>query len=103
MSISNEVRVKNEPICYSQSISKTKRAMKVKEEPKDIEMQTSKSHIEVKAEEKFSKTEEFINKISIAYLNEEPTQSTTSSDENNVKNTNKATTSKCQKNKQKPK
>ena len=79
-------------------------AMKVKEEPKDIEMQTSKSHIEdVKAEEKFSETEEFINKISIAYLNEEPTQSTTSSDENNVNNTNKATTSKCQKNKQKPK
>jgi hypothetical protein len=44
--VSDEVRVKNEPICDSQSISQTKKAMKVKEEPKDIEMQTSKSHIE---------------------------------------------------------
>ena len=47
---------------------------KVKEEPKDFEIQTSKSQVEVKAEEeeKFSAREEFItNKISIAFLNEE--------------------------------
>ena len=59
-------------------------AMRIKEEPIDIEMQTSKSHIEsrseeeveIKAEEKFSATEEFINKTSIAFLNEETTTST---------------------------
>ena len=85
--VSNEVRVKNESICYSQSIS-----MKVKEEPKDMY-----EEVEEEAEEKFSETEEFTNKISIAFLNEEPTQSTTSSDENNVK------ISKCQRNKEKSK
>ena len=71
----DEVRVKNEPICYSQSISQTKKSNKVKEEPIDIEMKTFNSQIEVKAEEleeeKFSSTEEFTNKISIAFLNEE--------------------------------
>ena len=38
--ILEEVRVKNEPICYTQSISQTKQvlAMKVKEEPIDIEI-----------------------------------------------------------------
>ena len=46
--ISEEVRVKNEPICDNQSISQTKKAMKEKEEPIEIE----------KAEEKFSSTEE---------------------------------------------
>ena len=45
MEESNEVRVKNEPICYnSQSISQPK------EEPKDIEVKTSKSYIESKSE-----------------------------------------------------
>ena len=80
-----EVRVKNEPICDSQSISDKREvlAMKVKEEQIDIEMQTSKSHIEsrseeveLKAEEKFSASEEFTNKtsiqtVSIAFLNKE--------------------------------
>ena len=73
MEESNKVRVKNEPICDSQSIPDTKEAkrqsMKVKEEPIDNEMQ--KSQVEVKAEEKFSATEEFANKASIAFLNEE--------------------------------
>ena len=92
---SEEVRVKNEPICDSQSISQTKKANKVKEEPIDIEMQTSKSHIksmseevELKAEEKFSASEEFTKKtsiqtVSIAFFNEET-------------NSNQATTSKSQ-------
>ena len=114
MEASNEVRVKDEPIYYSQSISDTRKAtlsnnkpnkitnneisredissddqpnkrkrqsMKAKEEPIDNEMQTSsKSQIgstsedvEIKAEkeEKFSTREEFANKISIAFLNEE--------------------------------
>ena len=73
--VSNEVRVKDEPILVNI----------VKEEPIDIEMQTFKSHkelkseeFEVKAEKKFSATEEFANKLSIAYFNEEPTQATTS-------------------------
>ena len=61
MEESDEVRVKNEPIWDRQS-------NKVKEEPIDIE---------VKAEEKFSSTEEFANKASIAFLNEETTQETT--------------------------
>ena len=43
MASMEEDRVKNEPICYSQSISQTKRAKKVKEEPIDNDMQTSKS------------------------------------------------------------
>ena len=84
-----EVRVKDEPIYDSLSIAERKvQSIKVKEEPNDIEMQTSK--IEVKAEEKFSATEEFTNKssiqtTSIAFLNEETTEET-----------NKATTSKTQ-------
>lgn len=85
MEVSVEVRVKNEPICDTQSISETKKTLKnkVNEEQSDIEMQTSKSKIEsrseevqVKTEEKFSATEESANKIpiqttSIAFLNEE--------------------------------
>ena len=122
----NEVRVKNEPIYDSQSISETREtkhlikherksisindskltresissdhsnneqpnkdkrqlidSMRIKEEPIDIEMKKSKSHIEsrseeeveIKAEEKYSATEEFINKTSIAFLNEETTTS----------------------------
>ena len=59
MEISNQVIVKSEPICESQSISETKKvlAMIVKEEPIDNEMPTSKE-IEVKAGEKFSATKE---------------------------------------------
>ena len=123
MEASNEVKVKNEPIFDSQSISDTRKAtlsndnpikktyiehsikhekkfpisdskssredissddqpnkrkrqsMNVKEEPIDIEMQTSKE-IVVKSEEKFSATEEFANKTSIAFLNEEETTTT---------------------------
>ena len=112
MEISNEVRVKDEPIYDSQFISDTRKAitsinqqsikhekqfiwisdskriresissddqpnkrkrqsMKVKEEPKDIEIETSKE-VEIKAEEKFStKEESSIQTFSIAYLNEE--------------------------------
>ena len=104
--VSNEVRVKDETICDSQSISEAKSQKptvrlsiivnKVKEEPIDNEMQTSKSHIEskseeveIKAEEKFSSTEEFaknktsVQTASIAFLNEETTQET-------IKNTNQA-------------
>ena len=77
MEESNEVRVKNEPICDSQSIPDTKEAKrqsnKVKEEPIDTDIQTAKSQVEVKAEEKFSATEEFANKTSIAFLNEQTT------------------------------
>ena len=109
MEVSDQVRVKNEPIFDSQSIkherksiqindskrtresissddnpnseqpNKRKRqsivAMGIKEEPIDSEIQTSKSQIEVKVEkeEKFSATEEFANKASIAFLNEEET------------------------------
>ena len=126
--VSNEVRVKDEPICYSQSISETREAslrnnqsnktrssdkqsfkqekhsrdaissddqpnkrkrqsMKVKEEPIDSETQKPKSHIEsrsekveVKVEEKFSAEEEFANKTSIAFLNEEATLEATTAD-----------------------
>ena len=78
---SNEVRVKDEAICDSQSEL-------VKEEPIDSEIQKpSNAHIdlaseefEVKTEEKFSATEEFANKTSIAFLNEE----TTSTDNHQV-------------------
>ena len=86
--VSKEVRVKDETICDSQSISETKKEvleMKVKEEPIDIEIQAE-------AEEKFSATEEFVNKISIAFLNEETNK--TLIDDNNTINTNQATTSK---------
>ena len=67
------MKVKNESICDSQSISQSKKENKVKEEPIDIELKTFNSQIEVKAEEeeKFSSTEEFTNKASIAFLNEE--------------------------------
>ena len=63
-------------------------AKKVKEEPKDLEIEASKE-IEVKAEEKYSATEEFSNKTSIAFLNEEkatnqPTNSNTNT--NNSRN-----------------
>ena len=104
MKESNEVRVKNEPICYNQSISQTIKATskRAKEEPIDNEMQTPKSKIEsnseeveVKAEEKFSATEKFANKASIAFLNEETTATT--SDNNPI--TNQATTSNSQPNK----
>ena len=107
MEVSNEVRVKDEPICYSQSISddepnKPKRQSilgnKVKKEPIEIEMQKSNSHmdsrseeVEVKEEEKFSSRKEFMNKISIAFLNEETT--TSSNDDNLITNTNQPTTS----------
>ena len=79
MGESNEVRVKNEPICESQSIPDTKEA--------------KSQSILVKAEEKFSATEEFANKISIGFLNEETTAA--SSDNNPI--TNRATTRKTNK------
>ena len=79
MEVSKKVRVKIETISDSQSNSKTRevkrQSIKVKEEPIDIEMQTAKEII-VKVEEKFSAREEFANKISIAFLNEEITQAT---------------------------
>ena len=48
-----EGKVKNEPILDSQSISQIKQvlAVKVKEEPIDIEIKTSKSQIESTSEE----------------------------------------------------
>lgn len=100
--VSDEVRVKNEPICDSQSISETKvLAMKVKEEPIDIDIQTNKSHIEstslkieVKSEEKFSTIEELANVVSIAFLNEETT------DNRQITNTIQLTTSNSQTKKQ---
>ena len=70
---SNEVKVKNEPICDSQSIPETieTTSNNVKKEPIDNEMQTSNCQIEstseefeVKVEEKFSATEELVNKAS---------------------------------------
>ena len=65
---SNEVRVKNEPIYDSQSISETREATlrnkrtieaissahqpnKRKKDPIDTEIQTSKSHVELRSEE----------------------------------------------------
>ena len=73
MEESEEVRVKNEPICDSQSIPETREAKrqsnKVKIEPIDNEMQTCKSEIEVKTEEKFSSSREEV--FSIPFLNEE--------------------------------
>ena len=60
----DEVRVKNEPISYSQSISQNKQENRVKKEPIDQEVKSEK-------EEKFSATEEFTNKTSIAFLNDE--------------------------------
>ena len=88
---SDEVKVKDETICYTEPISQTKKAPKVKEEPIDIEIKTSKSHIDsrseevkVKAEEKFSVTEELVNKASITFLNEETTNQATTSKSNHV-------------------
>ena len=92
--VSDQVTVKNEPICYSES---TKKTMKVKQEPIELS-----EEVEVKVEN-FSATEEFTNKISIAFLNEEPIQATTSSNDNNTISTNQETTSKSQGNKQKSK
>ena len=66
MNESDQVRVKNEPICFSQSIEETREAKrqsnKVKKELKDIKIETSKSHIEVKTEEEV---------VSIGFLNED--------------------------------
>ena len=63
---SDEIRVKNEPICDSQLIPETREAKrqpnKVKNEPIDNEIQTSKSQIEVKTEEEV---------VSIGFLNED--------------------------------
>lgn len=91
MEVINDLRVKNEPIWEDNPISDSKQdkhkrqsilSTKVKEEPKDSEMQTSNSQIEVKSEEeeKFSAIKEFaddktsIQTISIAFLNEESIQ-----------------------------
>ena len=96
MEASNEVKVKDEPIDDSQSISDTRKSllssikpnktkskeqsMKVKEEPIDIEIQTSKKiFVKTEEEEKFSATEQFTNKASIAFLNEETTNQATTS------------------------
>jgi hypothetical protein len=84
--------LKNEPICDSQLIPETREAKrqsnKVKNEPKDIEIQTSKSKIEVKTEEKFSSSREEV--VSIAFLNEETAleinEATTSNNEPNKPN-----------------
>ena len=56
-----------------------RQSIKVKVEPIDSEMETSKTQIEVKAEEKFSAAEEFANKssihsVSIGFLNEETSE-----------------------------
>lgn len=68
----NEVRFKNEPICYNQSISQTKKVKKVKGEPLEIEMQTSKSHIDAKLEKievkEEKKLEDFTKAVSIAFF-----------------------------------
>ena len=73
MEVSNEVRVKDEPIFDSQSILQTKEvlAINVKEE------------VEVKAEEK-----EFTNAVSIAFLNEETP--TTTKDNNPTRSNSKS-------------
>ena len=65
MDVSKELKVRNEPICDSQSISSTKRQ--------------SILEVKVKDEEKCSATEKFSNKTSIAFLNEETTKETTTS------------------------
>lgn len=56
-----------------------RQSIKVKEEQKESEIQTSKE-IKVKAEEKFSEAEEFANNTSIAFLNEETTTTTSNND-----------------------
>ena len=65
MSIDDQPKLKRQSVLVN----------KVKEEPIDIEMQTSQE-IVVKSEEKFSATQEFENKTSIAFLNEEETTTT---------------------------
>ena len=114
MEASTELRVKDEAIYDSQSISDTRKVTlssnsvikrtnklkrhsilekEVKKEPKDIEMQTSSFQIESRSEDveiKAEKEEKFANKISIAFLNEETT--TTISDDN-VTITNQSKTS----------
>ena len=109
MKVPNELRLKKDPICYdSQSILQTREeatnkrtredtsindqpnkrkrqsivAIKVKEEPS--------KEIVVKAEEKFSTTEEFANKrsiqsVSVAFLNEEKTSNSQSTNPRNNK------------------
>ena len=67
MEVLDEVKVKNEPICYTQLISQNKQENKVKEEPIDMTEEV---------EEKYSTTEEFTNKLSIAFLNEQTNQET---------------------------
>ena len=75
MEKSDKVKVKNEPIWDSQSISETREAKrqsnKVKKEPIDNEIETSKSEIKVKTEEKFSSSREEV--FSIGFLNEATT------------------------------
>ena len=92
MKESKEVRVKNEPICESQSIlqtSETKRqSILVKEESIDIE---------VKAEEKFSSTEEFANKASIAFLDVETAAISNDNNQATINKTNKTRNSKTNK------
>ena len=56
--LDDKVRVKNEPICYTQLIPQNEQGNKVKEEPIDMS----------------EEVEEFTNKISIAFLNEETNQ-----------------------------
>ena len=86
---SHEMRVKKEPICDNLSITDKRKAssrnnqtksksqsMKVKEEPIDSEKSLIESMTE-EVEEKFSAREEFANKTSIAFLNEETTQNAT--------------------------
>ena len=53
---------------------------KLKEEPIDCEIQTSIDIVVKTEEEKFSAREEFSNKTSIAFLNEEETTTTTNDD-----------------------
>ena len=74
MEESGKVRVKIEPICDSQSVLETieakRQSNRVKNEPIDNEIQTSKSKIEVKTEEMFSSSREV---FSIGFLNEATT------------------------------
>ena len=92
MEKSNEVRVKNEPILDSHSIQVTRKAKiqsnKAKIEPLDTEIQTSKSQVEVKTEEKFWSSRE--EAVSIGFLNEETSleinQVTTSNKQSNKHN-----------------
>ena len=76
--LDDKVRVKNEPICYTQLIPQNKQGNKVKVKEEAIDMS--------------EEVEEFTNKISIAFLNEETNQETS-----------QATTSKSQSNKPKSK